>query len=158
MSKYYKSVKGYLDNFEKVKILLFEDLVETPLKTLKELFLFLGVEDTYIERIKFDSFNTSGELKNKILKLCLLLFSDNFIKRTIRKGIPYYKRIILRHYLQKNFIKKENTNFEKERIQYLYSHLQGDLKALYKLFQETEIHYNKWLQKDNYYNNLMRGW
>ena len=44
---YFKQVKAYLENFNHVKVILFEDLKANPLQVLKELCAFLEVDDSH---------------------------------------------------------------------------------------------------------------
>lgn len=47
MGFYYEQVKDYLDNFEKVKIILFEDMVNDPISATRNIYNFIGVKTNF---------------------------------------------------------------------------------------------------------------
>jgi len=61
---YAPQVKRYLDAFgaERIRILLFEDLKESPLLAVQELYRFLGVSADFVPAMKI--YNKAGELLN----------------------------------------------------------------------------------------------
>jgi hypothetical protein len=89
-------VKRYLDTFgrEHVCIILFEELANEPLGVLKKTFQFLGVDDTFIPKIKVH--NPGGGILSiplfwKDTGLFLKTFQFVFSKNLIKK-IPYLIR------------------------------------------------------------------
>jgi hypothetical protein len=61
---YYKQLNRYFERFskEKIKVLLFEDVVKNPEKVSKEIFRFLGVDDNFKPNTKQKT-NVSGTPK-----------------------------------------------------------------------------------------------
>ena len=63
---YYKQVKQYLENFNEVKVFLYEDLKENTPQLLKDLCEFINVDSTF----EFDTrykYNVSGDPKSQVL-------------------------------------------------------------------------------------------
>ncbi len=56
---YYKQVKAYQDNFKNVKIFLYEELKENPKKLIKELYDYIGVNNSFIPNTLGKRFNPS---------------------------------------------------------------------------------------------------
>ncbi len=75
---YYNQVKSYLEKFEQVKVLLYDDLKENPRETMKVLFEFLGVDSDHIIDVS-KRYNISGTPKSNILQK--LIIKDFFLKR-----------------------------------------------------------------------------
>jgi len=90
--RYYQQVKAYLDNFDQVKIVLFEDFKAAPEKTMQELFQFIGVNDYFLPDTSV-RFNVSGPPKNRALNY--ILFGDHFIKRLFRPVVDKLNSIQL---------------------------------------------------------------
>lgn len=87
---YYQQVKRYLNSFGRanVLILLFEELVAEPLKVVKDVFEFLGVDAGFFPEIKVH--NPAGSIlkipafwkdTGLFLKTCQFVFSKNLIKK-----------------------------------------------------------------------------
>lgn len=51
-TKYYESVKAYIDNFEDVHIVFFEDLVCDALGTMRDIYQFVGVDADFVPNIE----------------------------------------------------------------------------------------------------------
>ena len=95
---YYQQVKRYLDTFGKdhVKIFIFDELADNPVRVVQETYRFLGVDDTFIPVIKIH--NPAGGILNipkfwvdtgLFLKTVQFVFSKNLIKK-----IPHLLRNI----------------------------------------------------------------
>jgi hypothetical protein len=95
---YYQQVRRYLDTFGKdnVKIILFDELADDPLRVVQQVFRFLGVDDTFVPVIKVH--NPAGgildiprfwEDTGLLIKTFQFVFSKNLIKK-----IPHLLRNI----------------------------------------------------------------
>lgn len=62
---YHEQVKDYLESFSNVKIYLMEDLENKPLDVIKDIFVFLDVDDEFIPDVSV-KYNVSGIPKRKI--------------------------------------------------------------------------------------------
>ena len=87
---YFEQVKRYLDIFgeERVKIILFDELAEATVNAVKDVYMFLGVDDTFVPDIKVH--NPAGgiiripkfwEDYGLFLKTYQFLFSKNVFKK-----------------------------------------------------------------------------
>lgn len=65
---YYDQVKGYLESFSDVKVMLFEDLRDHAVAFMQELYRFLGVRDNFVPKISL-KLNSSGALRNGFYRL-----------------------------------------------------------------------------------------
>ncbi|MCF6151587.1 MAG: sulfotransferase [Candidatus Kuenenia stuttgartiensis] len=81
---YFNQIKSYKDNFNKVKIYLFEDLETNPSLMVCDLFDFLNVDDSFVPdtRLKYNPTIDSTFLGN-------LIYKPNLIKGTIKALLPY---------------------------------------------------------------------
>ena len=90
---YYEQVKAYMEEFPHVKVLLYEDLVQDPRKTLTDICEFLSVD--YREDVKLERLNKSGvpkfELLNEIINKSSLLkdFLMAVIPVSVRKRMKH---------------------------------------------------------------------
>lgn len=131
---YYKQVKEYLDNFSKVKVYLFDDLISDPQNILDDLTSFLGISKTsVIEDLKL---NISGKPKNKLLNM--FVSRDTSIRRVLTKIVGKDTAIKIKNLIQKRNLnkivipeaqKKDLAVFFKEDTLKLQELLQRDLSS-----------------------------
>lgn len=111
--RYTPQIRSYLDHFERVKILLFDDLRDNLPALLREVFDFLEVDreftPTHLDRI-----NATGIPKHAWLHH--LLFRENLLKRVIRPIIrlliPKMQRASLREKIKVKNIAKPSMSEE----------------------------------------------
>lgn len=129
ISKYYNQVKYYKDNIDKenLKIIIFEEFIKDPQKELKEILVFLGLEDQDLKGDKVH--NKSGNAKSPFLQKIILNKSPlvMFIKKLIPRGLKQ---------------KVSQVNIEPVAIS------QEDIKLLKPYFEEDIIKLEKLLNKD----------
>jgi len=77
---YSRPVEGYLHSFRNVKIVLFDDLCNDAATVMKNLFLFLDVDDSFQPDLSHQ-WNVSGAPKNRIIQR--ILFKPGGIRRLI---------------------------------------------------------------------------
>jgi len=122
---YYNQVKAYMDNFDKVKIYLFDDLKNNPKKLIIDLFKFLNIEYSYIPKNLGVKYNVMGFPKNKYLNY--LLLNENIIKKLIK---PFLKLILQEYQRDKIINRIKNSNL-------LQNEMTGKMKAcLIDIFEE----------------------
>lgn len=136
-SLYAEQVKAYMDNFERVLVLLFEEDIVTGQATEKILnFLNLETVPKVLENIHT---NTSGYPKSRLLhKLITRVLTDELVVRKVKdaiKATPLYpgSRRLYRKILEAN-LRKENMS-EKTR-QMLKEKFQDDVALL---AQQTQM-------------------
>jgi hypothetical protein len=94
-SFYYEPLKEFLKNFSEVKVLLYDDLKNHPLKLIREVYKFLEVNEQFIPNMEIR--NVSGIPRNKfIAKFLSLKFSQKIIPL-----IPYRIKAPFRKWLLK---------------------------------------------------------
>jgi hypothetical protein len=87
MGFYYDQLKRYFDEFDRrqIKVYLYEDLRSDPLRTLRDLFLFLGVDHTVTPNTTLRH-NISGIPKDGVLSR--FAFGPNIIKSVLQPLLP----------------------------------------------------------------------
>lgn len=130
---YYEQVKNYLQVFEKnVKVVLFEDINSRPKEILEEICIFLGINYSEINSISFTKHNTSGNAKNKLL--AYLVNSPNFLKKHLKKILPFRQRSILKaHFNQINNSSIHLENAVREELKLYFKEDIGKLQKLINL-------------------------
>ena len=120
--RYYRQVKAYLDTFPSTRVYLYEDLLTKPREVLKDLYLFLGIDNTFVPS-SLKKHNISGEpyswgIYNTFDWLKRFVAGDSLIKILIkpimRVAIPskesrtrlFYKTLGLLNAIQSKILKK----------------------------------------------------
>ena len=135
---YYKQVKAYLDNFKKVKIIVFDDFKNNPQKILREISGFLEINEDF----EFDTsykYNVSGEPKNPLLYK--LETSGSFVKLA-KKVIP--QKLIA--YIKNKFTGEKQMSkqaMEPETRKKLIDFFKNDVQKLEQLIQRDLSHWLK---------------
>ena len=120
---YFNSTKAYLDNFENVKILIFEEFIKNTQKYLKDICEFLNIDSHFVFNEPLFK-NKTGIPKNKLL--------NSFIK----KQFPF-KKIMKRtlifllgqKYFEKKLLMISENNLQKPKMD---EDIKSSLKNLYK--------------------------
>ncbi len=136
---YYNQVKSYLETFNNVKILFFEDLINNSEKVISNILDFLEVPmlENVNTKIKY---NISGKPKIKFLRNLMLnpFFLKNAMKIIIPKGIKNITQEKINKYNFKKIPMKQKTrldlvDFYKEDIKKLEEMLDVNLKHWYSI-------------------------
>lgn len=142
MSMYCPMVKAYLDNFDEVKILWYEDLVERPQEVITSIFEFLKVTaDVNInlsEKVNVGGWNW----KNGFFKR--LYLNRGPVKKAMKaifKALPFVKKTIASKVLAKN--KEEIPDMDAKTREYLIAYFREDIKCLSKLTGKDLSHWLK---------------
>jgi hypothetical protein len=80
---YSARVKAYLENFDEVKICLFDDLIVNPLSFVQEVYKFLGVDPSYKPDVKA-RYKTSGIPRSKKINR---LFEEPTRLRSVARAV-----------------------------------------------------------------------
>ena len=113
-SMYSKNLKLFLDNFTDVKVIIFEEFIQDPNSTIKDIFKFLGVNSNEIVDVSNTYSNSSGKPINfftKILASRTGVFVQ--IRKLIKQLIP---REILERIGKKLFKKVTVSETEKQEL------------------------------------------
>jgi len=79
---YYRQVRAYLENFERVRIYLQEDLKNDPDALMADLFGFIGVDPAFVPQLKGEQYNISGVPRSNLLYRFLI--SESLPRRMLR--------------------------------------------------------------------------
>ncbi|MDH7513735.1 MAG: sulfotransferase [Clostridiales bacterium] len=86
--RYYLQVQAYMEAFEKVKVLLVEDLARDPSKVMSEVFRFVGLEPVPISN-EAKRHNVAGAPKNQLSAyLGKLVYEPHSLKFPLKLLIP----------------------------------------------------------------------
>ncbi len=139
---YYKQVKAYLENFDQVKIYLFDDLKKNTLGVVQNIYRFLDVDDSFVPASISDKFNVSGIPKNWFLQRFLL--HDNGIKRLLQPSVRLFipdvetRKKVAKKLLHGN-LKKEPM--PSEAREYLRDFFKEDILMLQDLIRRDLSHW-----------------
>lgn len=135
---YYQGIKRYMDRFDskQIKVILFEELSNDPLKIIGELFRFLEVDDTFTPNLQ-TQYNPSGVPKSWILNA---LLTNRQIYNKFEQHIPVLpgalrslarraKRVNLSRPPLSMALRKELLIFFRDDILRLQDLLQRDLSS-----------------------------
>ena len=119
---YYNQVKAYLDNFDQVKIYLYDDLKKDTLGLVKDVYKFLGVDTSFTPDISI-KYNVSGIPKNKFIHKFLKEpnILKSIVKPVVKTLIPYKERLkIIEKIKMKNLQKPQMKPETREYLKNLY--------------------------------------
>ncbi len=131
-SKYSEGIKAFMNNFSKVKVVLFDDIQDNPKEVLAEIEDFLGVNhfSSYETSVKY---SPSGSPKNKLIRL---ISSRN--SYFINKLRTLTMKIVPRKYLEKlsaGFFSKEQV--DPKTIEHLRKHFSEDIAKTEKILGKS---------------------
>lgn len=136
---YYNQLKRYYDLFPKnqIKIILFKDIIANPEKITKEVFDFLGVDNTFIPDTSKKA-NVSGSPKGLAGWLVMKLRKYDLIPNI--EFSKYLPKIIISFILKTIYSKPEKLN--KATIKRLTNlHYKKDIKNLERLIERDLSHW-----------------
>ncbi|MCX7551329.1 sulfotransferase domain-containing protein [Xanthomarina sp. F2636L] len=134
---YYNQVKAYLEEFNSVKIVLYDDFKKNPDRILDEVVTFLDLDKIQFKKI--GNQNISGRPKVKLISR--LQKEDSFLKSFFKNIVPKKLRIEFTSFIQKKNLEKENI--DQESKYYLQGLYLENIKSLEKLIDRD---LSKWLE------------
>ena len=140
---YYNQVKAYLENFDNVKIYLYDDLQKDRLGLVQDIYRFLEVNDNFVPESLNEKYNVSGIPKNKFLHK--FLREENLIKDIIK---PVVKTVLpdkVRHKLINKIMQKnlQKPQMKPETREYLKNYYKEDILKLQDLINRDLTHWLK---------------
>ena len=140
---YYQQVKAYLNNFEQVRIYLYDDLKKDTLGLVKNIYDFLGVDISFTPDTSI-KYNASGIHKNKFIHK--FLTKPNMLINTVK---PFVKILISKEKRYKIIEKINNKNLQKPQMkpetkEFLKNLYRKDILKLQDLIKRD---LNSWLEK-----------
>jgi len=138
--KYSENVLKFLETFGKdqVKILIFEEFVKDPKKTLNEILSFLKI-DYELDDFEGEAYNKFGVARGPITQF---LLRDIRVRRVVEKIVPPSGRRVLREKILLKNVEKPKMN-------------QEDRKMLIQFYREDEIKLQKILGKKLPWKNFL---
>jgi len=104
---YYDAVRKYLQEFENVQIIVFDDLVENTKKVYRQILEFLCVDKMFVPKNIFDKYNVSGVPRSHFVDDVLQRpqkYLSNQIWEIFKLITPkYYRRKLKRKILHSNY-------------------------------------------------------
>ena len=139
MGMYYEMVKAYSDSFKEVYIILHEDFSFSTNKVLKEVFQFLGIDET--QKINSEiRYNVGGKIwSNNTFKRVFVTASK--LKTVFKKILPKKTRKKIMENLSKPFIKK--VSMKEKTKDDLIRYFQKDIKKLAILINKDLTNWTK---------------
>ncbi len=137
---YYRQVKAYLDNFNHVKIYIYEELDRNALGLAKNMYEFLGVSPSFIPDTR-TRYNVSGIPKNKHIHT--FLTESNILKKMLK---PLVNIILPKEKREKIAERIKARNLMKPAIKpetraYLITAFREDILKLQDLIGENLTHW-----------------
>jgi len=139
---YYHQIKAYLDNFDQVKIHLFDDLKKDNIGLAKDIYKFLGVDPSFTSDMSI-KYNVSGIPKNKFIHKFLI--KPNILKSIVK---PIAKTLIPQGEWRKIIEKIKMKNLQKTQMKpktrkYLKNLYRDDILKLQNLIKRD---LSSWLE------------
>ena len=137
-STYYDKIIKAKETFSDVLILTSEDLSKNGQATLKSVYKFLEVDDTFQLKRNFKNFNQGGHYKENFFTK--IIFQPSTLKNKIKKFIkptPFLKIII--HKIANTFSKKPKK-INDELLKYLKKYFKKEVEKL----ETLNIDISKW--------------
>ena len=111
---YYNQVKGFLENFTNVKIVIYDDFINNPYKTLSDIYKFLSVDPGFKPDIN-TKYNVSGIPTNKYIDFIFKNKKTNtrkVLRSLVLKILGDKKAIELKNYIGNRFLVKPEISPE----------------------------------------------
>ena len=140
MGLYYNMVKAYLDNFEDVHIIMYEDFKSDTKKVVKKTLEFLGV-DPKVSLDTGSKHNVGGKSwKTPFFKHFFM--KGNLVKKLFRKVFSFSVRKKLRIFLE-SILKQKSKPINKETRENLVMFFKEDVGKLEQLLQINLKHWKE---------------
>ena len=144
---YSRQIESYLNHFQNVHIMLFDELVHEPKSVIKQAYQFLDLQDIeYLPQDMGRAYNSSGLPRNRALTpLFDLLFKRHGLKTLLKPIIPYDIRQRVKSYLSAHLMKKPDIPPSVRK--YLFDIFEDDMQRLANLLNEEKKKkvINEWL-------------
>lgn len=107
---YYYQVKAYLNNFDQVKVYLYDDLEKDSLGLVRDIYEFLGVDSSFAPDVNI-KYNVSGIPKNKFIHKFFI--EPNILKSVVK---PIIKTLVPQEERRKIIEKIKMKNLQKPQM------------------------------------------
>jgi hypothetical protein len=127
---YYEQVKTFMDNFSRVKVLLYDDLRDDPFRLLENVFTFLNVDQAFKPDITI-KYSQSGKPANPLVGRFLRRSTraSAMIRNTISRLLPRS----VQEFLASKLLRKVESS--PEDLAFLKNYFRPDIEKLERLLQ-----------------------
>ena len=140
MGLYYKMVKEYIENFNNVHIIMYEDFKSNTVKVVEKTLEFLVV-DSEVSLNTGSRHNVGGKIwRAPFLKYFFM--KDNLVKKMFRMMFPFSLRRKGRIFLE-SILKQESNPINKETRENLVMFFKQDIRKLEKLLKINLKHWKE---------------
>jgi len=142
---YYEAIRGWLEYYpvEQIKVVIFEEFTKQPRKLVKELYNFIGVDDSFTPGSINKRINASGQFKNKgvfVLNYLLLKIYKHTFTRLENSNLKFFG----------NFCRKLSSNVVSKSMDGKEVEQSSEYNTLIYNFCKEDIHKtNELLHKHN---------
>ncbi|MDC3050231.1 sulfotransferase [Flavobacteriales bacterium] len=152
LSTYYDSVKAYLEAFDEVKIILFEDFVNNIDLTLVDIFNFLQVDSSFKVSHFMINKKSTGLPKSKTLN-SILQSSSNFklTKAILHKTIGQKRTKLIKEFIMRKNLSKSKISLQESLKSNLESYFVEDIEKLKIIMPKHKI---DWLNNGKTSQNI----
>jgi hypothetical protein len=114
-SRYYSPVKAYLDRFDHVRVIIFEEFFRRLDENINSLFDFLGAPPPD-RRVLSRRVNVSGQPRGKVSDVVLdLTFTPNLLKSAVKPFLPRRIRSPLKYKIKNMSLRRDPIDAELRR-------------------------------------------
>ena len=135
-SLYYEKVQRYIEDFgsSKVKVILYDDFSKYTLKTVQDVYRFLGVAAEFVPENINVIYNRSGAYKNRAVEF---IVRPHPIKSFVKLVLPQKALSILRNFKESHIGRDMNTEILRDGqcIAFLRQYFNEDINRLEHLLQ-----------------------
>ena len=139
MGKYTDMVSDYLENFNKVKVLIYEEFFTDIDANITDVWNFLGVEEkphiNYYARWNVKNFQWKSKGIQK------LFISNNLVKKSLVRFLPVLGKDSLKKRIKSMAIKSISLNIADEHIKHLLSFYEDDIRKLSEILGKDLSHW-----------------
>jgi len=121
LGEYFNDVRNYLDNFDNVKIYLYQDFIKNPNSVINDLKHLLSIQSNKTPDFH-KKYNVSGSPKNIVSRfISNFIYRPNYIKNIFKHIFPEKIRYNIKMYLgQKLFTNTKMTISDREKLNIYY--------------------------------------
>lgn len=125
---YFNNLQRYTALFsrDQLKVILFEEMRDTPLAVVQDCFRFLGVDDRFVPDVE-RRHNTGGLPKNRMV---YRLFSNSTLRRAARKWLPERVRTVVSRVKERGMVSLPLAEETRQRLMKYFADDIGRLEEL----------------------------
>ncbi len=140
LSTYSDSVKAYIDAFQQVKVIFFEDFVNDIDKSLVDIFDFLEVDNSFkVSHFMINKKSTGAPKSKKINTFLQSSSKFSFFKKILHNTIGEQKTKLIRELIMRKNLSKSKISLDESLKSNLESYFVEDIAQLKKILPQHNI-------------------